>query len=271
MSRMSQGAVDASCALASNRGMPRPSAIAAKLPPRVRLAAGGVALAALTLAALVARPALAPWVALALVVPAFAMGSLALLKARMLEFCPEVLAGDVILPRSSAGDRVRLLLPLQFGNAGYADGIIEWIALRLTLDGRSDQSLLLSPVAEVDMRRFIQERRTLAQETTIEPFTSFALEGRRSAAKFVLFDRAERQRAAPLELRPGRYSFELFVKATHSRQPQLARAFEHVLEQQHLDDFNGGSTVYLINYAITLPGVRREVSRSEWLPRAAQG
>jgi hypothetical protein len=237
------------------------------VPRPARLAAVAVGL---VFAGSLARPELAPWLALALAVPALVMACLALAKAKMLEFCPEVLGGDVILPRAGvSGGRVRLLLPLQFNNAGHGDGIIEWIAVRLTPDGRSDQSVLLSPVAEVDMQRFIQAKRRLEEENTIEPFTGFALEGRRSAAKFVLFDHAERQRGRPLELRPARYSFELFVKATHSRQPQLARSFEHVLEQRQLEDFRGGNTVYLINYDITLPGVRRALAAAEWLPRAS--
>jgi hypothetical protein len=239
-----------------------------KMPREARLAALVLAAIALLFALTLAGAELAARLALALAVPAFALACIALLKARTLEFCPELLAGDVILPRT-AGDRVRLLLPLQFNNAGHADGIVEWIALRLTLDGRSDQSLLLSPVAEVDMQRFIQAKRKLEQENIIEPFTSFALEGRRSAAKFVLFDHAERSRARPLELRPGRYSFELFVKGTHSRQPQLARSFDHVVGDQQLEDFRNGATVYLINYDITLAGVRRAVAGAEWLPRTA--
>ena len=212
---------------------------------------------------------LASWLALALSIPALAMAYLALIKARMLEFCPEVLGGDVILPRNQRPqDGVRLLLPLQFSNAGYADGIIEWIAVRVTVDGRTDASLLLGPVAEVDMQRFIQAKRQL-EENTIEPFTPFVLEGRRSAAKFVLFDHAEkRRRGEPLHLRPGRYSFELFIKATNSRQPKLERTFEHVIEQKHLEDYSAGSTVYLINYDISLLGVRRSLAGAEWLPRA---
>lgn len=208
------------------------------------------------------------WLALALAAPALALACLAIVKARMLQFCPEVLAGDVILPRT-AGDRVRLLLPLQFTNAGHADGVVEWIAIRLTVDERPEQSLLLSPVAEVDMEHFIQAKRKLERENTIEPFTGFALQGRRSAAKFVLFDHAERHRARPIELRPGRYAFELYMKATHSRQPQLARCFEHVVAPEHIEDFRSGNTVYLINYDITLPGVRRTLAAAEWLPRGS--
>ena len=208
------------------------------------------------------------WLALALAAPALALACLAIVRARMLEFCPEVLAGDVILPRA-AGNRVRLLLPLQFNNAGHADGVVEWIAIRLTVDERTGESLLLSPVAEVDMQHFIQAKRKLERENTIEPFTGFVLEGRRSAAKFVLFDHAERHRARPIELRPGRYSFELFVKSSHSRQPQLARSFEHVLGTEHVEDVRNGNTVYLINYDITLPGVRRSLAPTEWLPRGS--
>jgi hypothetical protein len=236
-------------------------------------AAGAIAvvlLVVLLLAASLARPMLTAWLALALATPAFAMAYLALVQARMLEFRPEVLGGDVILPRPGRPeDGVKLLLPLQFSNAGYADGIIEWIAIRLTVNDRRDRSVLLSPVAEIDMQRFIQAKRPLEQENTIEPFTSFALEGRRSLAKFVLFDHAEKRRAARLELQPGRYSFELFVKAMNTRQPKLERTFEHVLEQKQLDDYRNGSTVYLINYDITLPGARRALAGPEWLPRAS--
>ena len=208
-------------------------------------------------------------VSLAVSILALAVAAAAALKIRKLKFCPEVVGGDVILPRPGGAGRVRLLLPLHFSNAGHAGGVIEWVALRLTPEADADRPVLLSPVAEVDMQRFIQAKRMLEEGNTIEPFTSFALEGKRTAAKFVLFDHAEKNRARPLELRPGRYSFELFIKATHSRQPQLARSFEHVLETQQLEDFRGGNTVYLFNYDLTLPGVRRAVAGAEWLPRAS--
>lgn len=211
------------------------------------------------------------WAPITLSVLALALAVLALAKIRALEFAPEVLAGDVILPRASrvAGE-TRLLLPLQFTNSGYADGIIEWVALRLTIDGRTEHSMLMSPVAEVDMQRFIQAKRRLDTENTIEPFTAFALEGRRSVAKFVLFDVAERPRARPLNLRPGRYAFELFVKSTATKQPKLERTFEHAIEQKQVEEFRNDGTVYLINYQINLPAARRELAAVEWLPAGAR-
>ena len=189
----------------------------------------------------------------------------------MLEFTPEVLAGDVIVPRPSrAGGDVKLLLPLQFSNSGSADGIVEWVALRLTIDGDIQRSVLLSPVAEVDMQRFIQAKRRLDDENCIEPFTAFPLEGKRSLAKFVLFDLAEKPRSEPLRLRSGRWSFEVFVKSTANRSPKLERSFEHVVEKKHVDEFAADTPVYLINYQITLPSARREIAGAEWMPRTAR-
>jgi hypothetical protein len=212
------------------------------------------------------------WLALALSILAFGASAFAIVRMRLLEFRPEVLAGDVILPRAgkAAGSAARLLLPLQFSNAGGADGIVEWVALRLTLDGDSARSVLLSPVAEVDMQRFINARRRLAEDNTLEPFTPFALEAKRSVAKFVLFDMAERPRAAPLRLQPARYGFELFVKTSASPQPRLERSFEHLVEQKHVEDYRDDSAIYLINYQITLPTARRALAEQEWIPRGRE-
>jgi hypothetical protein len=211
------------------------------------------------------------WLALGLAIAAICIAGYGALKAGLLEFAPEVLAGDVIVPRPSrAGGDMKLLLPLQFTNAGGTDGIVEWVALRLTFDGDLQRSVLLSPVAEVDMQRFIQAKRRLDEENAIEPFTAFALEAKRSLAKFVLFDVAERGRAEPLRLRAGRWGFELFVKSTANRTPKLERSFEHVVERKHTEQFASDQPVYLINYQITLPTARRELAGPEWLPRGAR-
>jgi hypothetical protein len=210
------------------------------------------------------------FVALGISLLALAVAALAALKIRKLEFCPEVLGGDVILPRAGrAAGTARLLLPLHFCNAGHAGGIVEWVALRVTFEGEAEHSVLLSPAAEVDMQRFIQARRRVTEDTCIESFSGFALDARRSISKFILFDVAERPRAAGLRVQPGRYRFELFVKASNARQPKLERSFEHVLEQKHLEDYRDDLAVYLIDYQITLPGMRRALAESEWLPRAS--
>ena len=209
--------------------------------------------------------------ALGLALAAVAIAVFGVYKARLLEFAPEVLAGDVIVPRPSrAGADLKLLLPLQFSNSGSADGVIEWVALRLTLDGDIQRSVLLSPVAEVDMQRFIQAKRRLDNENCIEPFTAFALEGKRSMAKFVLFDLAEKRQSEALRLRSGRWSFEVFMKSTANRSPKLERTFEHVVEKKHVDEFAADTPVYLINYQITLPAARREMTGAEWMPRTAR-
>ncbi|HUQ74446.1 MAG TPA: hypothetical protein VM183_06940 [Burkholderiales bacterium] len=232
--------------------------------------AGIVALSLLVAMAALDFGPLPPWIAPGMALAALGLAVMCALRLRALEFAPEVLAGDVIVPRPSrAGREVKLLLPLQFVNSGAADGVVEWVALRLTIDGDLNRSVLLSPVAEVDMQRFIQAKRRL-DESAVEPFTGFALEGKRSVAKFVLFDLAEKARSQPLSLRPGRYAFELFVKSTANRTPKLERAFEHVVEPKHIEEFANDAPVYLINYQMTLPGARREMTGAEWMPRATR-
>jgi hypothetical protein len=137
----------------------------------------------------------------------------------------------------------------------------------VTFEGEADRPFLLSPVAEVDMQRFIHARRRLTDDNCAERFTGFALDARRSVSKFILFDVAERARAAPLRLQPGRYYFELYVKASNARQPKLERSFQHLLEAKHLEDYRDDLAVYLIDYQATLPGVRRALAESEWLPQ----
>jgi hypothetical protein len=236
------------------------------------LVVAGIFAAALAIVTWVGQSIADPaWLALGLALAALCIAGYGTLKAGLLEFSPEVLAGDVIVPRPSrAGGDAKLLLPLQFTNAGGADGIIEWVALRLTIDGDIQRSVLLSPVAEVDMQRFIQAKRRLDEENAIEPFTAFALEAKRSLAKFVLFDVAERGRAEPLRLRAGRWGFEVFVKSSANRTPKLERTFEHVVERKHSEQFATDQPVYLINYQITLPSARRELAGAEWLPRGAR-
>src|SRR6185436_7383548 len=201
---------------------------------------------------------------------ALAMGLVLLRKQRMSEFCPEVLAGDVILPRASRARSPKLLLPLQFTNAGYGGGIIQWVALRLTIDGQADRSVLMSPVAEVDMQGFLQAKRQITPANAIDHFSAFALDGKRAIAKFVLFDISERGRGEPLELRPGRYRFEVFMKGSHAAEPRLERTFEHILTEKQIEEYRSDATVYLINYQITLPAARRELASGEWLPRARE-
>src|SRR4051812_13961029 len=237
---------------------------------QIGLAAIGLVAGVLVFSSVIGDPARAAWLALALSLPALGAAVFVVRRVRMVEFRPEVLAGDLILPRASRARSPKLLLPLHFTNAGFADGVIEWIALRLTIDGKAERATLLSPVAEVDMAAFLQAKRQITPDNAIDPFAPFVLGGKRAVAKFVLFDVSERGRSDALELRPGRYGFELFLKASDSPQPRVERRFEHVLADKHIEEYRNDTTVYLINYNVTLPAMRRELASGEWLPRTRE-
>lgn len=245
----------------------------ALLPNRTLRDALGVVVVFVGSAAVLSQFGAPPaWLAPGLALAALCIALVCASRVQMLEFAPEVLAGDVIVPRPrrGSGADLKFLLPLQFSNAGAAGGIVQWVALRLTIDGDAERSVLLSPVAEVDMQRFIQSKRRLDDENTIDAFTAFALDGKRSIAKFVLFDIAEKNRSRPLALRPGRYSFELFVKSTAQRAPKLERVFEHAVEPKQVEEYTNDAPLYLIDYPMTLPAARQKMTGAEWLPRAAR-
>src|SRR6185503_7780359 len=107
------------------------------------------------------------WLAPGLALAALGVALLCANKLKLLEFLPEVLAGDVILPRPGRlGGDVKLLLPLQFVNGGTAGGVIQWVALRLTVDSGRARSALFSPVAAVDMQRFPHPKRRKSTSAT---------------------------------------------------------------------------------------------------------
>ena len=232
----------------------------------VIIVVGGLLVAAF--GAQIATPA--AWLPFGLALGALGVALMCAYRLRLLEFAPEVVCGDVILPRHSrVGNDVKFLLPLHFTNSGSAGGVVQWVALRVTVDGDTANSALFSPVAEVDMQRFLQAKRRLDEHNSADPFIGFPLEGKRAVAKFVLFDLAERGRARPLSLRPGRYAFELFVMTSAGKGPKLERVFEHAITPKHVEEFAADAPVYLIDYQISLPAARREFGGAEWMPRGA--
>ena len=86
---------------------------------------------------------------------------------------------------------------------------------------------------------FIQAKRRLEEEHTIEPSSASPSTGgapRRSSC----FSTWPKARRAAAELRPGRYCFELFLKASNRSQPRLELRFEHTLEPKQLEDYRNG-------------------------------
>ena len=88
-----------------------------------RDAIGLIVLSALIAIALADFGPLPSWLAPGLALGGLAVAVMCAIRLQLLEFAPEVIAGDVIVPRPSrAGRDVKLLLPLQFVNAGSVDG-----------------------------------------------------------------------------------------------------------------------------------------------------
>ena len=60
------------------------------------------------------------------------------------------------------------------------------------------------------------------------------------------------------------------AKKPASRGPKLERSFTHVIDAKQVEQYRNDTTVYLIDYQVTLTGVRRDFGGGEWLPRTAR-
>ena len=188
----------------------------------------------------------------------------------MLEFCPEVLGGDVILPRTTGRGR----------RAAAAAAAVHQRRLcrrhhrvdRGAADGRRARPTRLAAARPGGRGRHaaLHPGQAAARaENTIEPFTRFALEGRRSLAKFVLFDHAERDAGASRSSCARGATASSFSSRRRVRASRSSSAPSSTCSSRSsIEDYSAGSTVYLINYDISLPSVRRALAGPEWLPRA---
>ena len=138
---------------------------------------------------------------------------------------PEVVGGDVILPRAGPRrGRARCCCRCISATPGTPAASIEWVALRVTPRSRRrppDPALARWPrsTCSASSRRSAGARaRTASSPSPASPSTR-----KRSLSKFVLFDVAERARAAPLALRSGTLLLRA-LREGEQRRPAAARA-----------------------------------------------
>ena len=144
---------------------------------------------------------------------------------RRLEFCPEVLGGDVILPRAGrAGTGVKPAAAAAFhqrrprrrrdrmGGAAPDASTATGRPLGAAHAGGRGRHAALHPGASA-----------ASSDERIEPFTGFALDASARSPSSSCSTSPSAPATAPLALRPGRYCFELFVKASNARAPKLER------------------------------------------------
>ena len=144
---------------------------------------------------------------------------------------------------------LQFVLPLNFVNAGYAEGVIEWVALKF-LPSTNGEEFVCGPVGEVDLVKFIQGRRHLHPENMLGPFLPFPLESKKSIGKAVLFS-PEPSDGAQRVLIPDDYRMDVYLKAS-GRAPVKMISVERALTPKLIADFAAGGSIFVANREIKL-------------------
>src|ERR1035437_4563540 len=104
-----------------------------RFPYRLFLTVFGVVAAALLGAFAIGRGDNSSlWLPLGLSIASLAVAILSAFKNELFEFAPAVLGSEIILAQARPiHAKLTVILPLSFVNTGYAEGVVEWVAVKL--------------------------------------------------------------------------------------------------------------------------------------------
>jgi hypothetical protein len=136
-------------------------------------------------------------------------------KEDIFPFQPHVLLDEIImaLPTEPPHTNVTLVLPITFINKGNGAGVIHMLALLVETEGNKK---LYSPTVQIDIQKYISQRRMIHAENIVGTFGAFALSGKASAQKHIMFLQETQSEAYPLSpWIPGTYTFTLFINRSN--------------------------------------------------------
>jgi hypothetical protein len=143
-------------------------------------------------------------------------------------------------PTAPSPDSLPLVLPMIFVNGGVRTAVIEWIAAKIKAE---DHIKLYTPIALIDLQRFIQGKHALLAENIIRQFSEFPVLPGDTNQLDVLFKQEENNALYPFRLwQPGRHTLELYVKYRDRDTAILQRSFEMDVTPEILQFFNAGGT-----------------------------
>lgn len=221
-----------------------------RFPQRLFLTASGIVAASLLGAFAIRRSDNAAlWLPLGLSIASLAVAILSAFKNELFEFAPAVLGSEVIILAQERPIHANLtvILPLSFVNTGYAEGIVEWVALKLVHTADGDFSVL-HPTLELDLLKFWQGRRYVHADNLIGTFTSFPIESKKVVVKSILFTAPDG--AKPFTLVEGEYRFDIYVKSSNARKARVLHSFKYTVSDQNLSSYVSGKTLALSDLGI---------------------
>jgi hypothetical protein len=187
-------------------------------------------------------------IAIAFSLVALAVSLVSSFKNELFDFSLDVVAGELVLaaPTGPSHNSLALVFPLSFLNLGYGEGVIEGLAVKAVFC-KTGQAKLYTPVAEIDIEKFIQGRRRLHAENALGAFAPFPLHSKEVVKKHILFTQEEHNEKHPFSpWEAGTYRLEIYAKTSASKQAERVSVFEKEITQEMLDSYFSGNSQYLM-------------------------
>ena len=162
-------------------------------------------------------------------------------KEDLFPYRPQALFDEVILaPMSGAsGDSPALIVPIAFVNEGHGSGVIQGLTLRVE---STSAVKVYTPVAEVDLQKFISEKRTLHALNLLGAFNLLTLGSRASAKKAIVFMQEPSSSRYPFSPWASEsYTFRLFFKHSDAAEPMEVGCVIHEISAQLLANYKAGA------------------------------
>jgi hypothetical protein len=174
-----------------------------------------------------------------------------LLRAGLLPFRLKIIPGGLYTvkrdPATTGQDPTRpdefdLILPINFLNTGYGEGVIQGVAVKVF--DESGTAMLYRPTVEIDLTSFVQGPSVIGKHDVISGYMPFPVHAKQSLQKVWLFSQDTMDNPYPRrEWRPGTYRFEYFVQESQWEQPRNVATMRKLIEQVVIERTRDGMAV----------------------------
>lgn len=185
------------------------------------------------------------WLPLGIASASLVLSLVGVFKEEFFIFNPVASVGDVyIINKTKDSETIpSFLIPIQFLNKGYGEGIVEDLIFRVTKD---KTVFFLAPSIELSWAEFIKNKGDTLFQAFKNSFVGFPLSSKQALSKSILFHK----RGERYILETGTYFLELFMLTNLDRKPKMMLKFSIIIKEKDIKDFNSGNSIGIINRKI---------------------
>ena len=185
-------------------------------------------------------------IAVAISIIALVISICGVFKNEIFTFKLRICAKDWMMPATagSSPENFILTLPIQFVNKGYGEGFVEDIVLLIS--GEKDKQIkYYIPLFEIDMRKFMQEKRSLHVKNIEKVFSGFSSKGKETVAKTIVFKQAKNNKEYPLsKWQTDKYNIDIYIKIAKSSKYKRYTTIPANITQKIFDNWKNRISVY---------------------------